>query len=80
MFPLRDENPTELIPVVTYVLIALNVAVWLLVQQAGAGDGFLRSLCTFGAIPADITGSLPAGQVLVLAPEAVCRPNFLATN
>jgi membrane associated rhomboid family serine protease len=73
MFPLKDENPTELTPVVTYILIALNVAVWLLVQQAGAGEGFLQSLCTFGAIPADITGSLQAGQVLELAPRAVCQ-------
>ena len=66
-------GPTELTPVVTYILIALNVAVWLLVQQAGSGDGFLQSLCTFGAIPADITGSSQTGQVLELAPRAVCQ-------
>ena len=58
MFPLRDENPTELTPVVTYIIIAFNVAAWLLVQQGGAGEGFLQSLCTFGSIPADITGGL----------------------
>ena len=73
MFPLQDENPTELTPVVTYIIIALNVAVWLLVQQGGAGEGFLQSLCTFGAIPADITGGLQAGEILQLAPEAVCQ-------
>lgn len=73
MFPLQDENPTELTPVVTYIIIALNVAVWLLVQQGGAGEGFLQSLCTFGAIPADITGGLQTGEILQLAPEAVCQ-------
>ena len=31
MFPLRDENPTERVPVVTVVIIAFNVLVWLLV-------------------------------------------------
>ena len=73
MFPLRDENPTELTPIVTVVIIAINVVVWLLIQQGGMGDGFLQSLCTFGAIPADITGNLVAGQPLELGPESVCR-------
>jgi len=73
MFPLRDENPTELVPVVTLVIIAVNVLVWLFVQQAGAGQGFLSSLCAFGAIPADITGSLTPGAVIQLAPEVACQ-------
>lgn len=72
MFPLRDENPTELVPVVTIVLITLNVAVWLLVQQAGAGEGFLSSLCAYGAIPADITRSLTPGALIPLGADAVC--------
>jgi membrane associated rhomboid family serine protease len=72
MFPLRDENPTELTPVVTFVIIAINVVVWLLVQQGGGGEGFIRSLCTFGAIPADITGGLAAGTEIQLGPEVTC--------
>ena len=73
MFPLQDENASELTPVVTYILIAINVAAWLLLQRGGAGEGFLQSLCSFGAIPADITGNLQAGQLLELAPDAVCE-------
>jgi len=73
MFPLRDENPTELVPVVTFVIIAINVLVWLLVQQAGAGDGFLASLCSYGAIPADITGGLDPGTLIQLGPDVACR-------
>lgn len=72
MFPLRDENPTELAPVVTVAVIGINVLVWLLVQQAGAGPGFVSSLCTFGAIPADVTGGLAGGAVIELAPEVAC--------
>jgi hypothetical protein len=34
MFPLKDENPTTRKPFVTLVLIALNVAVFFLVQPA----------------------------------------------
>ncbi len=72
MFPLRDENPTQLTPVVTFILIAINVLVWVLVQQGGGGQGFLSSLCTFGAIPADITGALNPGSVIALGPDATC--------
>jgi membrane associated rhomboid family serine protease len=57
MFPLRDENPTELIPYITVTLIAINVAVWFVVQGAGLDMQTLQqSVCTFGAIPAEITG------------------------
>jgi len=77
MFPLRDENPTELVPVVTFVIIAINVLVWLLVQQAGGGEGFLASLCAYGAIPADITGSLGAGDLIQLGPDLSCRASGL---
>ena len=71
MFPLRDENPTELFPFVTVLLIATNVLVWLLVQGAGAGEPFLRSLCAYGSIPGEITGSLPAGTTVPLG-DARC--------
>ena len=72
MFPLRDENPTELTPVVTFVFIAINVLVWVFVQQGGGGQGFLSSLCTFGAIPADITGAINPGSVIALGQDATC--------
>ena len=35
MFPYHDENETQRTPYVTFVLIALNVAAWVLVQGAG---------------------------------------------
>jgi membrane associated rhomboid family serine protease len=71
MFPLRDENPTELFPFVTVLLIAANVLVWLLVQGAGAGEPFLRSLCAWGAIPGEISGAIPAGSTVPLG-DARC--------
>jgi len=61
MFPLRDENPTDLVPFITVALIAVNVAVWVLVQDAGHGRSFIESLCAYGAIPGEITGRIPAG-------------------
>jgi membrane associated rhomboid family serine protease len=70
VFPLKDENPTELTPFVTVALIAANVAVWLLVQGAGTGERFLASLCAYGAIPAEITGALGRGDLVPLGPYA----------
>jgi membrane associated rhomboid family serine protease len=66
MFPLKDENPTEIFPFVTLLLIAINVAVWFYVQGAGlAAEPLMGSVCRFGAVPTDITGQvspLPGGM------------------
>ena len=78
MFPLRDENPTELTPFVTVTLIAANVAIWLLVQGAGVGERFLESLCIYGAIPAEITGAVRPGELVQLGPDAACTIGGLA--
>lgn len=61
MIPYRDENPTELVPFVTVLLIAVNVGVWLVVEGAGASFAAVqRAVCAYGAIPAEITGLGPA--------------------
>ena len=73
MFPLRDENPTELIPFVTVLLIVANAVVWIFVQGAGVGEPFLESLCAFGAIPGEITGQIASGTGIRLGPEFACR-------
>ena len=57
MFPLKDDNPTELFPVFTLLIIGGCIAVWILFQGAGASEAALvGSVCAFGAIPAEITG------------------------
>jgi membrane associated rhomboid family serine protease len=65
MFPLKDENPTEIFPLFTLLLIAANVGVWVYIQGAGMdGSMLMRSVCELGAVPADVTGqtaTLPAG-------------------
>ena len=62
MFPLRDENPTESVPWVTMALIGATLAVWWSVQGAGLSPGGLEaSICTWGAIPAEVTGHPPVG-------------------
>ena len=72
MFPLRDENPTELTPFITLLFIGANVLAWFTVQGMGQGEPFLASLCRFGSIPGEITGSIPAGTRVPLGPSAAC--------
>ncbi|MEJ2540427.1 MAG: rhomboid family intramembrane serine protease [Gemmatimonadota bacterium] len=61
MFPLKDDNPAELPPIVTVALILVTGAVWLLVQGAGfSQEAMLSSVCNLGAIPAEITGGAGA--------------------
>jgi membrane associated rhomboid family serine protease len=59
MFPFKDENPTELAPIVTVGLLIANVAVWVLVQ--GMGANLQPSVCEFGLIPAEVTGQAAQG-------------------
>jgi len=62
MFPLYDDNPTEIFPFVTLLIIGACVGVWVLVQGAGFSEPALTgSVCALGAIPAEITGRLSVG-------------------
>ncbi len=72
MFPYRDDNPTLATPVVTILLLALNVAVWILVQGMGAEPGLSRSVCELGLIPGEFLGRVAEGTTLRLTPATVC--------
>lgn len=75
MFPLRDDNPTLLTPVITLALIAINVLVWVYVEHAGMSQMALAdAVCRYGAIPAEVTGRLGGLGGVRLAPgTAPCR-------
>lgn len=73
MFPLRDENPTELTPYFTLALIALNVIVWVYIQGAGFDDNALyASVCRYGMIPAELTGQTEGYMGVEIAPGVPC--------
>lgn len=73
MFPLKDDNPTELVPYVTFAMIAACVGVWLFVQGAGSAEtAYLTSLCELGTIPTEVTGRATSGQVS-LGPGTSCE-------
>jgi membrane associated rhomboid family serine protease len=72
MFPLRDENPTLGTSVATFVIIGLNAAAWLLVQGLGREPALSSSVCSLGAIPGNLLGSLAPGTEIRLGPGSVC--------
>ena len=79
MFPIRDDNPTIGRSVVTMVLIALNLASWVLVQGLGTNPTLASSVCVYGAIPGELLGLVPAGTQVPLGPGLACtigEPNW----
>ncbi len=72
MFPYKDENPTELTPLVTLGIIAVNAMVWLLVQGLGADEPLGRSVCQLGLIPGEVLRTVPPGTSVPLGPGVRC--------
>jgi membrane associated rhomboid family serine protease len=65
MFPLHDDNPTRIVPVVTVAFLVTCVLVF--VWQISQGQQFERAIYSFGAIPAVVFGTkeLPAELAIV---------------
>jgi membrane associated rhomboid family serine protease len=78
MIPLRDDNPTKIVPVMTVGLIVLNALVFLYQISLGPG-GAEVFIYQFGAIPAVIFGSqsLPSELVAIPASLSIFTSMFL---
>jgi membrane associated rhomboid family serine protease len=72
MFPYRDDNPTLGTPAVTWLLIGLNVAAWVLVQGMGAEPYLSSSVCELGLIPGEFLGRLPVGHAVPMSETMAC--------
>jgi len=63
MFPLYDDNPTEIFPLVTLLIMGVCIGVWVYVQGAGFSEAALNgSVCSLGAIPAELSGWAGGGR------------------
>lgn len=62
MVPLRDNNPTNIVPYLTYTLIAVNVVVFLheLSLTPTELDSFFQM---YGVVPSDLTASFNSGDL-----------------
>ena len=72
MFPYHDENQTLRTPIITYLLIAANVLVWVVVEGAGSPLAVARAVCDLGLIPGELTLSLPPGTRFPMGEGLVC--------
>jgi len=72
MFPYHDDNQTQRPPYITVALIGINVMVWLFVQGGGAGQALAASVCNFGLIPGELTGSVPPGAAFPMGDGLAC--------
>ncbi len=67
MLPIKDRNPTSRVPVVTIVLLAANIAVFLFIQQPvrDTPGGEVRFTYEYAAIPCEVvTGEALSRQEL----------------
>jgi membrane associated rhomboid family serine protease len=78
MFPLRDDNPTNIKPFITWALIAVNVLVFLH-QISMTPDAAQLFVYQYGAIPAVVLGAknLPARIATVPPAMSVFTSMFL---
>jgi membrane associated rhomboid family serine protease len=72
VFPLRDDNPHFLTPIVTYALIAANVLAWALLQGFGTEPALSRSVCELGLTPGELLRTAAAGARVPVSETAVC--------
>jgi membrane associated rhomboid family serine protease len=59
VIPINDENPTELTPWMTVLLILANLLAWFSIQQMGAMPGLEQSVIVYGTHPCELTSACP---------------------
>ena len=72
MFPYKDENETQRTPVITIALIALCMLAWVVVQGAGSAEAVATSVCNYGLVAGELTGSATPGQSIPMGPGMLC--------
>ena len=72
MFPIRDDNPHFLTPIVTYGLIAANVLAWAVLQGFGTEPSLSRSVCQLGLTPGELLQLASPGAQVPIAEGVVC--------
>jgi membrane associated rhomboid family serine protease len=85
VFPYRDENPRVMTPLVTFALVFVTTAVWMLIQGAGAEPQVTQSVCDLGAVPSRVLGregvpvQTPAGPIFPCGATGLGIPSLLTS-
>ena len=81
MIPLGTSLPTRRAPWMTYVIIIVSIAVWVLIQGAGRDPILLATtVCDFGMVPGELTRLAPVGLTVPLGYGMGCAIDHSAIN
>ena len=81
MIPLGDDLPTLRKPVMTYALLGITWAAWVLVQGAGLDVMKLAaSVCDLGMVPGELTHLAPIGTSVPIGDGMACVVDNDAIN
>lgn len=81
MIPISDENPKLHTSVMTYLILGVTIASWLLFQSAGFdSETMAASICNFGLVPGELTRLAPVGQAVPLSRFSDCVVDREAIN
>src|SRR5687768_1850452 len=73
MIPLSDELPTVRTPWMTYAILTVTFATWILVQGAGFDHVALAvSVCNLGMVPGELSHMAPIGTAVPLGRGMAC--------
>jgi membrane associated rhomboid family serine protease len=73
MIPVGDDLPTVRTPIMTYLILATLVGVWIFVQGAGVNEVQLAtSICNLGLVPGEITHMARLGTAVPLGNGMAC--------
>jgi membrane associated rhomboid family serine protease len=72
VFPLRDDNPTLRLPLVTVALILANGVAWIYLQGGGSAAHLARSVCEYGLITGEFLGTVARGTRVSLGEGFLC--------
>ena len=73
MLPIGDDNPTIRTPWMTYAIVLVTFATWVLVQGAGFDQRAVAfSICNLGLVPGEITHRAVLGTAVPLGNNWAC--------
>ena len=67
MIPLKDENPVSTVPIVVYIIVAINLAVFF--NQLSLGEQINEFFQLYAVIPQELTASLAGNPPYQAVPE-----------
>lgn len=74
MFPIRDLNPTRIVPIITIALIAVNAAVFFLWQPSDSPSEEFDFLYENAAVACELTTGDPLSEIEILDDECSDSP------